>query len=202
MRRRYADAMALVQHYGKPDLFLTMTCNPAWPEIKEHLLPNEESQNRPDLIARVFRAKLQELKNDLLNQQIFGPVAAYVYVIEFQKRGLPHVHFLLILKGKAKIKNVEKFDDYVVAEIPEEGVNPHLYHAVWKHMMHGPCGDINPSNVCMKKNGKCRNCYPKRFNERTTQTGDSFPIYKRRKNGRSIRVRNHLLDNRCMGCSL
>ena len=62
MRRRYADAMALVQHYGKPDLFLTMTCNLAWPETKEHLLPNEESQNRPDLIARVFKSKTSRVK--------------------------------------------------------------------------------------------------------------------------------------------
>ncbi|XP_059290852.1 uncharacterized protein LOC132044375 [Lycium ferocissimum] len=31
MRRRYMDAIALVQHFGKPDIFLTMTCNPSWP---------------------------------------------------------------------------------------------------------------------------------------------------------------------------
>ena len=29
MRRRYLDAMSLVQKYGKSDIFLTMTCNPA-----------------------------------------------------------------------------------------------------------------------------------------------------------------------------
>jgi hypothetical protein len=28
MRRRYIDDMALVQKFGKPDIFLTMTCNP------------------------------------------------------------------------------------------------------------------------------------------------------------------------------
>jgi hypothetical protein len=28
MRRRYLDAMALVRRFGKPDIFLTMTCNP------------------------------------------------------------------------------------------------------------------------------------------------------------------------------
>ena len=28
MRCRYMDAMALVRKYGKPDIFLTMTCNP------------------------------------------------------------------------------------------------------------------------------------------------------------------------------
>ena len=96
MRRRYIDAMALVQHFGKPDIFFTMTCNPSWFEIKEESKSYEEAQNRPDLIARIFRAKLEELKDDLFKKQIFGPVAGYVYVIEFQKRGLPPAHFLLI----------------------------------------------------------------------------------------------------------
>ena len=30
MRRRYVDAMALVQKFGRPDLFITMTCNTQW----------------------------------------------------------------------------------------------------------------------------------------------------------------------------
>ncbi|WVZ52016.1 hypothetical protein U9M48_003111 [Paspalum notatum var. saurae] len=34
LRRRFMDAMALVRKYGKPDIFLTMTCNPNWDEIK------------------------------------------------------------------------------------------------------------------------------------------------------------------------
>jgi hypothetical protein len=33
MKRRHMDAMALVQIYGKPDIVLTMTCNPNWQEI-------------------------------------------------------------------------------------------------------------------------------------------------------------------------
>ena len=98
MRRRYMDAMSLVQRYGKPDIFLTMTCNPSWPEIKLHLSDEDEIQNRPDLISRVFRAKIEQLKDDLFKRNLFGEVAAYTYVIEFQKRGLPHAHFLIILK--------------------------------------------------------------------------------------------------------
>src|SRR6185369_2877608 len=39
MYQRYQDAMALVQVYGKPDLFITITCNPWWPEIVSELLP-------------------------------------------------------------------------------------------------------------------------------------------------------------------
>ncbi|XP_031127556.1 uncharacterized protein LOC116029649 [Ipomoea triloba] len=72
MRGRYMDAMSLVQNFGKPDMFLTMTCNPNWPEIKGLLQYNDDAQNRPDLIARVFHAKMQELKNDITKKQFFG----------------------------------------------------------------------------------------------------------------------------------
>jgi ATP-dependent DNA helicase PIF1 len=48
----------------------------------------------------VFRAKLKELKIELFKKDISGPVVAYVYVIENQKRGLPHAHFLIILKKR------------------------------------------------------------------------------------------------------
>ena len=34
-----------------------------------------------------------------MEKDILGKVKAYVYVVEFQKRGLPHTHFLLIMCG-------------------------------------------------------------------------------------------------------
>ncbi|XP_035544582.1 uncharacterized protein LOC118347979 [Juglans regia] len=111
MRKRYMEAMALVQRFGKPDIFLTMTCNPSWKEILDELGPQEEAQNRPDLIARIFRAKLEELKDELFKREIFGKVSAYVYVIEHQKRGLPHAHFLIILQRDWKIYAPESFDE-------------------------------------------------------------------------------------------
>ena len=83
MRRRYMDAMALVRRFGKPDIFLTMTCNPNWDEIKRELYPGQTPQDRPDLVVRVFRAKLQELKDKLLKKDILGKVRAHVYVVEF-----------------------------------------------------------------------------------------------------------------------
>jgi len=103
VRRRYMDAMALVRKYGRPDIFLTMTCNPNWDEIRSSLYPGQTPQDRPDLVARVFRAKLEELKKSLLEDHILGEVQAYVYVVEFQKRGLPHAHWLLIMRNKFKL---------------------------------------------------------------------------------------------------
>jgi hypothetical protein len=37
------DAMALVRKYGKPDVFLTMTYNPNWDEIKNELCPEQRA---------------------------------------------------------------------------------------------------------------------------------------------------------------
>ncbi|XP_071680445.1 uncharacterized protein [Lolium perenne] len=126
-RRRYMDAMALVRKYGKPDIFLTMTCNPNWDEIKRELYPGQTPQDRPDLVVRVFRAKLEELKNKLFQKDILGKVKAYVYVVEFQKRGLPHAHFLLIMEGRYKLTCPEQYDKLISAELPNKIKYPELY---------------------------------------------------------------------------
>ncbi|XP_021727674.1 uncharacterized protein LOC110694817 [Chenopodium quinoa] len=101
LKRRYYNAMALVHRFGKPDLFITMTCNANWPE----------------------------------------------------KRGLPHAHILLILKLEFKLKSPADYDKYVSAEIPPLS-NPILHRIVLKHMMHGPCGRMNPQCSCMQKKGE------------------------------------------------
>nr|XP_027122232.1 uncharacterized protein LOC113739192 [Coffea arabica] len=195
MRRRYLDAMALVQKYGKPDIFLTMTCNPAWKEIQENLKYHEKPQDRPDLLARVFRAKFEMLKAEILNKQIFGEVSACVYVIEFQKRGFPHAHLLLILKLGHKLLNPESYDKVVCAELPDKDRYPHLYSLVVKHMIHGPCGAMDTSCPCMR-DGTCKNRYPKSFCSQTTHGEDTYPCYRRRDNGKRVKVRRFTLDNR------
>ncbi|WVZ48885.1 hypothetical protein U9M48_000280 [Paspalum notatum var. saurae] len=48
---RYLDAIALVRKYGKPDIFLTMTCNPRWEEIMNELEFGQEPQDRPDIVV-------------------------------------------------------------------------------------------------------------------------------------------------------
>ncbi|XP_019236379.1 PREDICTED: uncharacterized protein LOC109216658 [Nicotiana attenuata] len=195
MRQRYMDAIALVQRFGKPDLFITMTCNPTWPEIKEHLWTTDEAQNRPDLISRVFRAKVEELKTDISKRNIFGKVAAYMYTVEFQKRGLPHAHFLIILANEYKLLTSEAYDGIISAELPDANLDKKLRSLVLKHMMHGPCGNLNPTNSRMKKNGLCKFNYPKNFAEHTSKGSDSYPIYKRRNTGEVVKVREQYLDN-------
>jgi len=79
MLQHYQDAMA-VRKYGKPDIFIIMTCNPNWREIKENLLPNQQPADRPDICARVFNIKKDYLIDVIVRQKFFGEVLAYVYV--------------------------------------------------------------------------------------------------------------------------
>ena len=98
----YQDAMSIVRKFGKPDLFITFTCNPQWEEITSALLLDQKLSDRLDLIVRVFRLKLKELLSDLIKRQVLGKPLAHEYTIEFQKRGLPHAHILLILADEDK----------------------------------------------------------------------------------------------------
>ena len=101
-------------------------------------------------------------------------MVAYVYVVEFEKRGIPHVRFLIILKQSYKLKSPEEYDHVVYAEVQDKEENPHLHAAVVKHMIHAPCGELNTTNVCINnKNHRCKNKYPKQFSSFTTH-GQQF----------------------------
>lgn len=170
-----------------------MTCNPSWPEIQQHLLSRAEVQNRPDLVSHVFRAKLEALKKDILKKNIFGKVAALMYTIEFQKRGLPHAHFLIILTDQYKLLIPQTYDKIVCAELPD-CIDQDLYSLVTKHMIHGPCGYLNPTCPCMKT-GQCKFKYPKELSEQTTKGKNSYPIYRGRKLKTPVQLKGYNIDN-------
>jgi hypothetical protein len=48
------------------------------------------------IVARVFKMKLDQMLKEIEVDEIFGPVAGLCYSIEYQKRGLPHAHILII----------------------------------------------------------------------------------------------------------
>ncbi|GFR22422.1 ATP-dependent DNA helicase [Trichonephila clavata] len=61
MHERTQDAMTYVRHFGRPDLFITLTCSPKWPEIVDLLNQGQKSHDRHDIIARVFREKVKHM---------------------------------------------------------------------------------------------------------------------------------------------
>ena len=194
MRERLQDAMSIFRKFGPPDVFLTFTSNPNWPEIKSNLMEGESTVDRPDLVARVFHLKLKELIKDLTVHMVLGRCIAFVYTIEFQKRGLPHAHILLVLHDDDKFKSTERIDAVVSAEIPNESQHPRLFQIVTRNMIHGPCGIHNQSAPCMR-DGICSKHFPKQHIEDTELNVNGYPSYRRRI-GRTVPIRGQLLDNR------
>lgn len=76
MFQNYQDAMALCRHFGMPHLFITFTCNAQWPKILHALLPRQWSEDRLDIVCRVFKMKVDELLHDLTSDSFFGPIVA------------------------------------------------------------------------------------------------------------------------------
>jgi hypothetical protein len=187
--------MALPRRFGKPDLFITMTCNPTWPEIEAEIPHGSHWVHHPDIVARVFLLKLDELMDEICEKKLFGKVLGHVHRIEWQvriiacvcshlicdlqARGLPHAHILIILE--IKILCSRQVDAIISAEVPNPVTNPKLYGIVSKNMIHKPC-DNNPSSGCRVKgkNGQCFRHYPKTLLTATSTSGEGYPMYRRR----------------------
>ncbi|XP_038709423.1 uncharacterized protein LOC120004225 isoform X1 [Tripterygium wilfordii] len=197
MIQNYHDAMAICRTMGNPDLFITFTCNVQWVEIQNalNLIPGQKIEDRPDIVSRVFHMKLDEFMSDIKKGHYFGKVVAAIYTVEFQKRGLPHVHVIVWLHPNDKYPTANDIDGIICAEIPDKETEPALYSIVSKFMMHGPCGLANPKAPCMKK-GKCIKHFPRKNYPQTTIGEDGFAIYRRRDDGKVVLKVGTELDNR------
>ncbi|XP_015965472.1 uncharacterized protein LOC107489220 [Arachis duranensis] len=148
--QNYQDAMAICTKVGYPDLFLTFTCNPKWPEIVNHLSTRGlKAEDRPVIVCRTFKMKLDSLVKELPVNMLFGRVVAVVYTIEFQKRGLPHAHILLFLHKGDKLPTPDDIGKIISAKILDKSVDAKYYEAVSNLMIHGPCGASLKDSPCM-----------------------------------------------------
>ena len=105
----------------------------------------------------------------LLLPHVVPKAVALIDVVEWQKRGLPYAHMLLILQDADKLRTVEDSDSVVQAYLPDQQEHPRLFEAVQKYMVHGPCGLHNPKCPCMD-NGRCSKHFPKDFSNETMQS--------------------------------
>ncbi|CAN7135967.1 unnamed protein product [Brassica rapa subsp. narinosa] len=158
--------MSICREYGNPDLFITMTANPNWKEIKEHreIYGGDSPNDRPDIESALHR-------------------------IEFQKRGLPHEHNLLWFGNSSRTPSSEEVNEVISAELPNKEEDPEAYNLVTKHMIHGPCGVINPKSPCMENN-VCTKKYPRPYNNSTSIDKSGYVLYRRRRNENESVVKN------------
>ncbi|XP_031124334.1 uncharacterized protein LOC116027048 [Ipomoea triloba] len=196
MIQNYQDAMAICRWIGYPNLFITFTCNPKWPEIQRYVgIRGLRAEDRPDIVARVFKMKLDALIKEFKVGKLFGPVKALIYTIEFQKRRLPHAHIVIFLGSTGIVSSPELIDSLISAEIPDKEKDPEYHQAVEDFMIHGPCGLARKNSPCMV-NGKCSKHFPKKFVDLSSFDQDGYPLYRRCDDGKTVKRNGIELDNR------
>jgi len=198
MQQLYQDAMANVRRYGRPDLFITATGSGKWDEIEKNLLPGQTWSDRPDLIARVCDKKFTEMIA-AIKKGLLGVVVYYCYTIEYQKRGMPHVHLLVKFTKADEVRTPKHIDTIISAQIPADNTTPY-YRWCTTSLIHGPCGAEynNYPACCLDKDGNrvtCTKGFPKEFCEATTVGNDSYALYARPP-GITAHTGRHEVDNR------
>ncbi|GFQ74716.1 helitron_like_N domain-containing protein [Trichonephila clavata] len=72
-----------------------------------------------------------------------------------------------------------RIDEIISAEIPDIEIDKDLNDIVSKNMIHGPCGSLNNSSLCVS-DGKCTKRYPRDLLAKTITSNDAYPLYQRR----------------------
>ncbi|PIA31356.1 hypothetical protein AQUCO_05000025v1 [Aquilegia coerulea] len=102
----YQDSMAITRYNKHPDIFITVTANPKWPEIQNELKPCQSALDRPDLVARVFELKRKAIMDEIEKKEIFGSCSK------------------------------DQVDKFVSAEFPDPIKHPVLFQTIKKCMVH------------------------------------------------------------------
>ncbi len=87
------NGFILSSKFGAPTFFLTFTTNPDWPEFAD--VGEDKPFLNGSLVSRVFKIKFHKLIQYIQSHKLFGTVNAMIWRIEYQQRGLPHLHLLL-----------------------------------------------------------------------------------------------------------
>ncbi|POS86701.1 hypothetical protein EPUL_003475 [Erysiphe pulchra] len=178
MTKCFQNAMAITRAIGNPSLVLNFTANPSWPEIPENLEHHQTSDTLPDLIAKVFKLKLDQYLHDVKERNVCGTTIGSQLSIEYQKRGLPHGHLLLFLHPDCVPCTPEQVDQLVRARILTD--DPVLAAIVKSQLTHDE---------------KCSKGYPKRWCEATVLRENSYPEYTRPDNGVRWGTERLMFDN-------
>ena len=84
---------------------------------------------------------------------------------------------VLFLTDPDKPRTTEDVDHLVSAEILHPHLQPQFHDTVKRHMIHGPCGELNLQCVCMQ-NGECKKKFPKPLQQQTDFSVNGYPLYR------------------------
>ena len=211
------NGLIVVSERGEPHLFITLTTNTEWPELKEQLFYGQTAFdrysykinkfkqlftinimyvfNRPDITTQVLKARLTAFLHNLRAGKYFRTsgeatskheVEYEMKSIEYQHRGLPHVHIVIRLSNMPAKENIDGQLDWIKKHVHSCApriedcayFTPEKRDLVRQHMLH-VCSSSS-TNGCLK-DGKCKRGYDSLVvNEGEPSFGDmKFPVYGR-----------------------
>lgn len=148
MKASTIDALAVVARKGKPTAMITITCNGNWEAIRQTYSRGKRLTTGQTFV--VFKIKVAELLKDLRSDKLFGPVTYEMSVVEWQKRGMPHMHLIVPFEGPSPDQTGE-MDDWCWAEVPRADLNNgKSREQVLNLMVHRQYGAHNVSSPCMQ----------------------------------------------------
>lgn len=106
---------------------------------------------------QVFHLKRDRFVKEITKKGVFGEPVCHVGAVEFQKRGLAHIHLLTNFAEKHKLNTPEAVDRVIEAQIPdpeEDEEERACFDRVKEFMLHRKCGEHNPNAPCMKRSYK------------------------------------------------
>ena len=178
-RKLLSDLLAMIRQLGPFTFFLTLSAaDLRWPDTIRVIasqfnvtLSNEDIANmsweercswirrNPVTAARQFDYRVQLFVKHVLGSGLLGDVIDYLYRVEFQQRGSPHIHMVIWIKDApdfmtAADKEISAFvDKYISCALPSD--DEELREKVTKLQRHVH----SPS--CRKSGKKCRFAFPK-----------------------------------------
>ena len=106
--------------------------------------------------GREHPAYSNQFQIEVLRQGLLGSKIYLLYVVEFQKRGLPHAH--LALRVEPQPQTTDDIDQVISAEVPpatEDGEDQRYRELVLRHMVH------HHTHACLDDDGRCKKSFPK-----------------------------------------
>lgn len=184
--RRNKELQCMVRELGPFTFFVTLS--PAeydWEDMERILLaadkdmPGFEKMRRgercaldPVYTAKYFHEKFRLIFDNVICAEGGGPLGVvkdYFWRVEYQSRGMPHIHMALWIEGAPRlglddVETVKEFlKDKITCKMPDADSEPLLHAAVNKYQRHR-CNAycMKPRNVRGRFITRCRFGFPRR----------------------------------------
>jgi len=118
--------------------------------------------------------------------QTFRVCRVFVYIIEYQKRGLLYVYIIVFLDAGHAYSDPIQINNLIRAELSDKefDLDGSLNAIVKQVMIQGSCDYYNYTALYMAKKDlnsllRCIKYYPREFHDQMTINNNGYPIYRR-----------------------